>query len=68
MPYQNALLSDLIGRIAQRFRVLVLFKTLKQVKQLTEEWLTIYNTQRPHDALKGLTPLMYKQKHSVSTL
>ncbi|ETD72201.1 integrase, partial [Pelistega indica] len=46
----------------------VLQKTLKQVKQLTEEWLTIYNTQRPHDALKGLTPLMYKQKHSVSTL
>ena len=28
-----------------------LFKDLSQVKALTEEWINLYNRQRPHDAL-----------------
>ncbi|WP_155266513.1 integrase core domain-containing protein, partial [Snodgrassella communis] len=27
---------------------------------VTEEWLTIYNTERPHEALNNMTPNEYK--------
>ena len=66
-PYQNGFIERFNRTYRNEVLGCYLFKTLKQVKQLTEEWLTVYNTQRPHDALKGLTPLMYKQMHSVST-
>jgi hypothetical protein len=29
------------------------------VRQVTEEWLTIYNTERPHDSLGGVPPCTY---------
>ena len=32
------------------------FKSTEQVQDITEEWLRIYNEQRPHDALGGLPP------------
>jgi hypothetical protein len=44
---------------------LYLFNNLKQVRKITEEWLTIYNTEFPHEALNNITPIKYKTlKHS----
>ncbi|WP_371807067.1 integrase core domain-containing protein [Snodgrassella communis] len=31
----------------------------RQGRRITEEWLTIYNTERPHEALNNMTPLEY---------
>jgi transposase InsO family protein len=39
---------------------LYLFNNLEQVRKITEEWLTIYNTERPHEALNNMTPIEYK--------
>ncbi|WP_369127176.1 integrase core domain-containing protein [Snodgrassella gandavensis] len=30
------------------------------MRNVTEEWLTIYNTERPHKALNNMTPIEYK--------
>ncbi|WP_193378677.1 integrase core domain-containing protein, partial [Snodgrassella communis] len=38
---------------------LYLFNNLEQARKVTEEWLTIYNTERPHEALNNMTPLEY---------
>ncbi len=59
-PYQN--------RYSERFdctyRIevidLYLFNNLQQARKITEEWLTIYNTERPHEALNNMTPIEYK--------
>ncbi len=35
---------------------LYLFRSLKQLRAFTAQWLTIYSGQRPHDSLQGTAP------------
>ncbi|MCO6539599.1 MAG: integrase core domain-containing protein [Gilliamella sp.] len=37
-----------------------LINNLAQARRITEEWLMIYNTERPHEALNNMTPIEYK--------
>jgi putative transposase len=39
------------------------FKTLSEVRELTENWIREYNEERPHDSLGDLTPWEYLAKH-----
>ena len=39
------------------------FKTLSEVRALTENWIREYNEERPHDSLGDLTPWEYRVKH-----
>ena len=61
-PNQNAL----IERFNRSFRTEVLscylFDSLKEVEELTQEWLYQYNHVRPHDALNGLTPVAFSER------
>lgn len=58
-PNQNAY----IERFNRTYRHEVLdahvFRTIEQVQHITEDWLLIYNEQRPHDALGGLPPKQF---------
>ncbi|MDM1708507.1 integrase core domain-containing protein, partial [Thiopseudomonas alkaliphila] len=36
---------------------LYIFNNLNEVKQITENWIELYNTERPHDSLNDMTPL-----------
>lgn len=58
-PNQNAY----IERFNRTYRHEVLdayvFKSIEQVEHITEDWLRIYNEQRPHDALGGLPPKQF---------
>ena len=36
------------------------FESLEQVREISAEWLQSYNEERPHDALAGLPPAMYR--------
>ncbi|MFQ1017679.1 integrase core domain-containing protein [Gilliamella sp. BG7] len=38
---------------------LYLFNNLEQARRVTEEWLTIYNTERLHKALNNMMPIEY---------
>ena len=48
-PYQNAY----IERFNRSYR--------NEVRQLTDEWIEVYNHERPHDSLNDMTPAEYKQ-------
>ncbi|HII0079735.1 TPA: integrase core domain-containing protein, partial [Klebsiella variicola] len=37
-----------------------LFRTLHEVREITERWLAEYNSQRPHESLNNLTPEEYR--------
>ena len=37
-----------------------MFESLEQVREISAEWLQSYNEERPHDALAGLPPAMYR--------
>ena len=59
-PEQNAF----IERFNRSYRTEVLnayvFESLEQVQELSAQWLRSYNEERPHDALAGLPPAMYR--------
>ena len=39
------------------------FRTLTEVRELTEDWVREYNEERPHDSLNDLTPWEYLAEH-----
>ena len=55
--------SGIIERFNRTYRHEVLdayvFKSIEQVQHITEDWLRVYNEQRPHDALGGLPPKQF---------
>jgi transposase InsO family protein len=59
-PQQNAF----IERFNRTYRHEVLsahiFENLNQVKDITEQWIKIYNEDRPHAALGKLSPINYQ--------
>ena len=61
-PTQNAF----IERFNRSFRTEVLnahlFKTLRQVRELSWAWQQSYNEERPHAALGNLPPLEFKRR------
>jgi putative transposase len=61
-PNQNAF----IERFNRSYRNEVLngwvFESLDQVREITHDWLTSYNEERPHDALGNLPPTLFREQ------
>ena len=41
------------------------FKTLNEIRELTDSWIREYNEERPHDSLQDLTPIEYLPKYQL---
>jgi putative transposase len=65
-PMQNAYVERKNGSLRRELLNAYLFDNLWEVRVMCEEWRIYYNSQRPHKALKYLTPLKYAQQHSQS--
>ena len=59
-PYQNAYIERFNRTYRQEVLDLYLFTNLREVAEQTEQWVELYNTERPHDSLNDMTPIQYK--------
>ena len=55
-PMQNGFVESFNGRLRDECLNEHLFASLKEAREIIEEWRTDYNTNRPHTSLNGLTP------------
>ncbi|WP_442903587.1 integrase core domain-containing protein [Gilliamella sp. Pas-s25] len=59
-PYQSGYIEQFNRTYRTELLDLYLFNNLEQVRKIAEEWLTSYNTERPHEALNNMMPIEYK--------
>jgi putative transposase len=62
-PMQNGFIERFNRSYRTEILDAYLFKSLKEVDDMSQQWIVHYNQQRPHDSLNGLTPIEYKQKY-----
>jgi len=69
-PNQNAFIERFNRTYREEVLSAYLFEDLDQVREITREWLIAYNEERPHDALGGLPPTVFRQTQTaeISTL
>ena len=60
-PNQNAYIERFNRTYREEILSSYLFDDLDQVRQITWEWLISYNEERPHDALGGLPPAVFRE-------
>ncbi|MBJ7264783.1 MAG: transposase [Burkholderiaceae bacterium] len=66
-PAKTLLLNGSTEPTGLKSWMLILFEDLDQVRQITDQWSTVYNEQRPHRALGKLPPRAYRQQAENST-
>jgi putative transposase len=61
-PNQNAFIERFNRTYREEILSSYLFSSLDEVRELTWEWLISYNEERPHDALGGLPPTVFRER------
>ncbi|MBT0318426.1 IS3 family transposase [Morganella morganii] len=59
-PTQNAFIERFNRTYRTEILDFYLFRTLNEVREITECWLREYNRERPHESLNNLTPEEYR--------
>ena len=62
-PTQNSYVERFNRTYRDEILNMYVFRTLSEVREITENWIREYNEERPHDSLGDLTPWEYLAKH-----
>ncbi|HEU4607157.1 MAG TPA: IS3 family transposase [Chitinophagaceae bacterium] len=61
-PMQNGFIERFNGTYRREILDAYVFFELYEVRKLTEEWIQLYNHQRPHEALDNKTPVEWRKQ------
>ncbi|CCN85950.1 conserved hypothetical protein [Vibrio nigripulchritudo SFn27] len=61
-PTQNSFVERFSRTYRDEILNMYVFRTLKEVRELAENWVRKYNDERPHSSLSDLTPWEYLTK------
>jgi putative transposase len=64
-PNQNAFIERFNRTYREEVLNSYLFEDLDQVREITYDWLITYNERRPHDALGGLPPTVFREQQTA---
>ena len=67
-PCQNAYIERFNRTYRGKVLNAYLFDNLEEVREITESFIEDYNHHRPHDALKGLPPAVYRARWQKNNL
>ncbi len=59
-PTQNAFIERLNGTFRRDVLNAYVFKSIQEIRNVTEEWMYDYNYNRPHKSLNNKTPMEYR--------
>lgn len=61
-PMQNGFIERFNGSYRRELLDAYVFFELSEVRELTDNWIQEYNTQRPHEALNNMPPFEWKKQ------
>lgn len=64
-PAQNAFIERFNRTYREDILDMNLFQNLQEVRDITRPWIDIYNNERPHESLAGLSPSLFAQKRAM---
>ena len=67
-PAQNGFVERFNRTYREDILDMYLFDSLKEVKQITQEWLRHYNLERPHESLGNLPPVLFAKMRQIMKL
>lgn len=67
-PTQNAFIECFNRTYRTEILDFYLFRTLNEVRKITEKWLSEYNCEHSHESLNNMTPKEYRQHQYLARI
>lgn len=65
-PTQNSYIERFNGTYRRAILDAYIFRTISEVREMTDEWTFYYNNERPHETLNNMMPMEYRKKNETN--